>query len=75
MTIRKLLLAAGSLTLFPLAASTQATAATAPVTSAQATGSISGRVQNVATGQYLKNARVSVKGSSNTVFTDGCNWK
>ena len=70
MTIRKLLLAAGSLTLFPLAASTQATAATTPVTSAQATGSISGRVQNVATGQYLKNARVSVKGSSNTVFTD-----
>src|SRR5688572_16968068 len=40
--------------------------ATAP----QLTGSISGRVQNVATGQYLNNARVSVKGSNNTVFTD-----
>src|SRR5688500_9383197 len=34
------------------------------------TGSISGRVQNVATGQYLNNARVSLKGSNNTVFTD-----
>jgi hypothetical protein len=27
-------------------------------------------VQNVATGQYLNNARVTVKGSNNTVFTD-----
>src|SRR5688572_2426284 len=36
----------------------------------QSTGSISGRVQNVATGQYLNNARVSLKGSNNTVFTD-----
>jgi len=42
------------------------TTATAP----QSTGSISGRVQNVATSQYLNNARVSVKGSNNTVFTD-----
>jgi len=42
------------------------TTATAP----QSTGSISGRVQNIATGQYLNNARVSVRGSNNTVFTD-----
>lgn len=49
----------------PTLALAQATA-TAP----QSTGSISGRVQNVATGQYLNNARVSVKGSNNTVFTD-----
>jgi len=49
----------------PTIAPAQATS-TAP----QSTGSISGRVQNVATGQYLTNARVSVKGSNNTVFTD-----
>lgn len=34
------------------------------------TGSISGRVQNQATGQYLNNARVTVKGSNVEVFTD-----
>ncbi len=34
------------------------------------TGSISGRVQNVATGQYLNNARVVVKGTDLTAFTD-----
>jgi iron complex outermembrane recepter protein len=33
-------------------------------------GSISGRVQNVVSGQYLNNARVSVKGSDLVVFTD-----
>ncbi len=35
-----------------------------------ATGSISGRVQNEATGQYLNNARVVIKGTDLTVFTD-----
>ena len=35
-----------------------------------ATGAISGRVQNEATGQYLNNARVTVKGTDLTVFTD-----
>ncbi|MBL9199742.1 MAG: TonB-dependent receptor [Opitutaceae bacterium] len=35
-----------------------------------ATGSISGRVQNEATGQYLNNARVTVKGTDLTAFTD-----
>jgi iron complex outermembrane recepter protein len=34
------------------------------------TSSISGRVQNEATGQYLNKARVTVKGTSLTVFTD-----
>jgi len=42
----------------------------APPGATQATGSISGRVQNVATGQYLNNARVSLKGTNQTVFTD-----
>jgi len=36
----------------------------------QSPGSISGRVQNIATGQYLTNARVTVKDTNNTVFTD-----
>ena len=35
-----------------------------------ATGSISGRVHNEATGQYLNNARVTVKGTDLTAFTD-----
>ncbi|MBI5769820.1 MAG: TonB-dependent receptor [Verrucomicrobia bacterium] len=35
-----------------------------------ATGEISGRVQNEATGQYLNNARVTVKGTDLTAFTD-----
>ncbi len=35
-----------------------------------ATGEISGRVQNEATGQYLNNARVTVKGTDLTSFTD-----
>ena len=51
------------------AAPTSAGAQT-PVTAPQAIGSISGRVQNVATGQYLNNARVAIKGTNNTVFTD-----
>src|SRR5688500_18844134 len=35
-----------------------------------ATGSISGRVQNEATGQYLNNARVTIKGTDLSTFTD-----
>jgi len=35
-----------------------------------ATGSISGRVQNEATNQYLNNARITVKGTNLTAFTD-----
>ena len=34
------------------------------------TGSISGRIQNVVTGQYLNNVRVSVKGTDLVAFTD-----
>src|SRR5687768_9399334 len=33
-------------------------------------GAISGRVQNVVSGQYLNNARVTVKGTDTTAFTD-----
>ncbi len=43
--------------------------ATAPAAT-QSTGAISGRVQNVATGQYLNNARVTVQGTDRVVFTD-----
>ena len=46
------------------AADASAPAATQP------TGAISGRVQNIATGQYLNNARVTVKGTDRVVFTD-----
>jgi iron complex outermembrane recepter protein len=35
-----------------------------------ANGSVSGRVQNVATGQYLNRARVALKGTDIVVFTD-----
>ena len=34
------------------------------------TGTIQGRVQNAATGQYLENARVSVQGTNIVVFTE-----
>lgn len=45
-------------------------ATAAPPGATQATGTITGRVQNVATGQYLNNARVTLKGTNQTVFTD-----
>src|SRR4051812_35162001 len=38
--------------------------------SAAGTATITGRVQNVATGQYLNNARVTVHGTDLTAFTD-----
>ncbi len=34
------------------------------------TGSVSGRIQNVVTGQYLPNARVTVRGTDQVAFTD-----
>ncbi|MFM9029117.1 MAG: carboxypeptidase regulatory-like domain-containing protein, partial [Opitutaceae bacterium] len=37
---------------------------------APATGGIAGRVLNVGTGQYLTNARVSVRGTTTAAFTD-----
>ena len=46
--------------------------ALAPLARSQGTptGSISGRVQNEATGQYLHNARIAVRGTATTVQTD-----
>ncbi len=42
-------------------------AAAAPVVQ---TGSVTGRVQNIATGQFLPNARITVRGTDRVVFTD-----
>ena len=44
--------------------------ATALPAAAPATGGIAGRVLNVGTGQYLNNARVSVRGTTTAAFTD-----
>ncbi|MDO8543232.1 MAG: TonB-dependent receptor [Opitutaceae bacterium] len=44
--------------------------ADATARSTPSTAAIRGRVQNVVTGQYLNNARVSVKGMDITAFTD-----
>jgi len=41
-----------------------------PATAAPAAATITGRVQNASTGQYLNNARVSVKGTDLVAFTD-----
>jgi len=41
-----------------------------PAAAPAATGTVAGRVLNVGTGQYLTNARVSVRGASATAFTD-----
>ena len=45
-------------------------AADGSATSAHAFASIAGRVQNVVTGQFLNNARVTVRGTDLEVFTD-----
>lgn len=49
-------------------------AAAAPIAGAveggTTTGTITGRVQNVATGQYLNNARISIKGTKHSIYTD-----
>src|SRR5436190_10111303 len=67
-SIRQVLLAS-VLAVAPAAFSLSA--ASAPVASPPiATGTISGRVQNVVTGQYLNNARVTLKGTTTTVYTD-----
>jgi len=44
-------------------------AAAAPAAT-QTAGTITGRVQNIATGQYLNKARISLKGTSQIVYTD-----
>ena len=41
-----------------------------PARAADAPAAISGRVQNVVTGQFLNNARVTVRGTGLEVFTD-----
>jgi iron complex outermembrane recepter protein len=41
-----------------------------PAGTTQPSGSVSGRVKNVATGQYLNKARVTLKDTDNVVFTD-----
>lgn len=41
-----------------------------PTSAAQQAGSVSGRVKNVVTGQYLNKARVAVKGTDIVTFTD-----
>jgi iron complex outermembrane recepter protein len=56
-----LALALGPGSITPAAAATSAT---------PATGSITGRVQNVVTGQYLNKARLTIKGTNQVVFTD-----
>lgn len=49
-------------------------AAAAPIAGAvdggTTTGTITGRVQNVATGRYLNNARISIKGTNHSIYTD-----
>ena len=47
-----------------------AAAATPSEAPARATGMVTGRVLNIGSGQYLNNARVTLKGTNNTVFTD-----
>ncbi len=54
----------------PAAAQGNASTTASTTASAQSTGAIAGRVLNIGTGQYLTNARVTVKGTSTTVFTD-----
>ena len=49
---------------------TLSAAAEAAASARGTTATIAGRVLNAATGQYLSNARVSVKGTNVTVFTD-----
>jgi iron complex outermembrane receptor protein len=44
--------------------------ATAPRDATAATGVVTGRVQNVVTGQYLNNVRVAIKGTGQQAFTD-----
>ena len=54
----------------PLALLAILTLLSASLVAATATGTLSGRIQNVVTGQYLNNARVTVKGTDLVAFTD-----
>lgn len=55
---------------FALAFSPNSIAQPASGTPTQASGEVSGRVQNVVTGRYLNRARISVKDTDIVVFTD-----
>jgi iron complex outermembrane recepter protein len=57
-----------ALALSPLASASAADQGMVAAT--RATGAITGRVQNVATGQYLNNARIAVRGTDLVAFTD-----
>lgn len=71
MPANKIVLLISCFVLAGVAAFTSATAAFASQQSAaQATGTLTGRVQNIVTGQYLNNARVTLKQTGETVFTD-----
>ena len=50
--------------------SAQGSAATAVTVALAATGSLTGRVQNTDTGQYVNNARVTVRGTNLVALTD-----
>jgi len=70
-TRRTFVVLCGSLGFAGSLSPTAAGADVVPSTSATAaTGAITGRVQNVAIGRYLTNARVSVKGTDLVAFTD-----
>src|SRR5262245_26598290 len=65
----RVLLAAFVLSL--LSSSRSPAADTAPATrAAEARGTVAGRVQNVVTGNYLNNARVTLRGTDRVVFTN-----
>ncbi len=53
-----------------LSAAQAAAGEPAGAVTAQGTGSVAGRVQNVVTGRYLSNARVAVEGTGLIAFTD-----
>ncbi len=59
-----------SLALTLIAPALVAADSTSAASAARPTGAISGRVQNVVTGQYLNNARVSVAGTDLVALTD-----
>jgi len=65
-----LLLAQGAAAAVNVAQTGSAVSAPTLTADGQQTGTVTGRVQNVATGQFLNQARVTVKGTNQIVFTD-----
>ena len=70
MTSKTLITALGTWLALAFSPAQSAHAADGSPISANASASISGRVQNVVTGQFLNNARVTVRGTGLEVFTD-----